>query len=334
MKHLKIIIALIAMLGIIHMTYSAELSVDSIDVINGNTVSVTLSENPNLEVGEIQGEIRVLNDMTIRGGYIDETWENRVEILLEEALKGDTNYSLLTVSWADGSIDFLTPSEVDGYSVVNIESTLDEDIESIEIINDRTMLVTYRQVLEATDFEYKLLAESNIIKIEKPDYFLPELIIHIEPPFISGKNYILMFIELQDVEGTYLEFDTGIYDFTSPNLEETNQDETEVIEEENQEGILEVVEIVSEVTPEDNISDNIEEIEEVLEEVNPEAPEQTWVDLNAAGPDSEGIGVLQAADAVTQTPDTWAETWVLIIATLVINSFYYLSRRKKLSLAL
>jgi hypothetical protein len=87
----------------------------------------------------------------------------------------------------------------------------------------------YRQELTSSIFEYKLLAESRIVKIEKPDYFIAELIITVEPPFISQQDYILMFIDMQDVEGNYLEFDTGIYDFTTPDLgidEELNKDTT------------------------------------------------------------------------------------------------------------
>jgi hypothetical protein len=54
MKYLKNIIAVLILIGIFHMSYSAELSVDEIKVLDANTLSVTLSENPNLEVGEIQ----------------------------------------------------------------------------------------------------------------------------------------------------------------------------------------------------------------------------------------------------------------------------------------
>jgi hypothetical protein len=31
----------------------------------------------------------------------------------------------------------------------------------------------------------------------------------------------------------------------------------------------------------------------------------------------------------SHTPDTWAETWVLILWTLIINTFLTYSRRKK-----
>ena len=60
------------------------------------------------------------------------------------------------------------------------------------------------------------------------------------------------------------------------------------------------------------------------------------IELDAAGDEvslekdgSSELDVLNAANLATTTPDTGAQTWVLILLTLVINSFYYLSRRKQ-----
>jgi hypothetical protein len=65
------------------------------------------------------------------------------------------------------------------------------------------------------------------------------------------------------------------------------------------------------------------------------------IDLNVAGDEvslekdgESAIDVLDAAAAAVETPDTGTQTWVLILWTLVINSFYYLSRRKRKLLAL
>lgn len=317
MKYLKIIASVFAILGFIHITYSAELSVESVDVIDANTISVILSENPNLEIGEIDWEMRVLHDMTLRGGFLDASSLNKVELTLEEDLKENTSYSLLSVSWSDGSIDFVTPDEVNGYSAINLESSQEQDIDSIEVIDDRTILVTYRQDLTENSFEYKLLAESKIVKIEKPDYFTSEIVVSVESPFVSNKNYILMFIELQDVEGNYLEFDTGIYDFVTPDISSIkNQEEQEEIQESE---ILDIIEIPEVIIP-----------NEVVDDFTPDTIDEE-IELNAAGLQEGTLWVLQAAQEVTHTPQTGAQTWFLVVATLFINSFYYLSRRKKLS---
>lgn len=318
MKYLKNIIAVLVLIGIFNMSYSAELSVDEITVIDANTLSIMLSENPNLEIGEIEWEIRVLNDVKLRGAFASESDTNEVELILEDSLKADTTYSLLTVLGADGSIDFTTPWNVEGFTASNVSSVEVQDIDSIEIIDDRTIIITYRDAITSSSLEYKLLAESEVTKIEKPDFYSPEIIISIEPPFNSEKDYILMFIEMQDASGEFLEFDTGIYDFKSPVIDETLMVETPMSEDttdEENEQALEVVEVETPITDEENMNE-IPDLEAAAEEVG-------------LVKDEEMLETEQAATMVTQTPDTGAQTWVLLLATLFINSFYYLSRRKK-----
>lgn len=55
------------------------------------------------------------------------------------------------------------------------------------------------------------------------------------------------------------------------------------------------------------------------------APEEDAMSLQK---DSD-LDTEQVASMVEETPDTGAQTWVLILLTLIINTFYYLSRRKK-----
>ena len=319
MKYLKNIVAVLVLVGIFNLSYSAELSVDEIKVIDANTLSVTLSENPNLEIWEIDGEIRVLNDVKLRGAFASETETTEVELILEDSLKADTTYSLLTVLGADGSIDFTTPSNVEWFSALNISSVEVQDIDSIEVIDDRTIIVNYRDAITSSSLEYKLLAESEVIKIEKPDFYSPEIIISIEPPFTSEKDYILMFIEMQDASGEFLEFDTGIYDFNSPVIDDTImlevQDDVVMIDEENSEELLNVVEVQNLVENKSN-GEDIPELEA--------AGDETWLIK-----DKEMLYTEEVATMVTQTPQTGAASWVLVLVTLLINSFYYLSRRKK-----
>jgi hypothetical protein len=188
-----------------------------------------------------------------------------------------------------------------------------QDIDSIEVIDDRTIIVYYRDPITASELEYKLLAESEVTKIEKLDFYSPEILISIQPPFISEKNYILMFIEMQDASGEFLEFDTGIYDFVSPIIDDTPTNELTEEEEVDTDENLEVIEVQ---TPS-------------------EEPTSLETELQAAGEEEllkesdELLDTQEVAAMVSETPETGAQTWVLILATLFINSFYYLSRRKK-----
>lgn len=331
MKYLKNILAVLVLFGIFHMSYSAELSVDDITVIDAYTLSVTLSENPNLQEWEIDGEIRVLNDVSLRWALTVEWTSNEVELILQDPLKANTAYSLLTVIWADGSIDFTTPSSVEGFTATNISSVENQDIDTIEIMDDRTIIVRYRDTITTDTVEYKLLAENKVASIEKPDFFSPEIIISTQSELISEKSYILMFIEMQDASGEFLEFDTGIYDFETPiidNILLTNTQDEDLRQESQNEVENKVQEVLE-----------VRELETRWFEENIEVDFENIPELESAGDElwlvkeSEKIGINQAAQLTTQTPDTGAETWVLVIATLAINSFYYLSRRKKAIIA-
>ena len=266
----------------------------------------------------------------------------------------NTSYSLLTVLGSEGSIDFVTPAGVEGFTADNLSSVEDQDIESIEIMDDRTILITYMDDLTSSSYEYKLLAESNVVTVEKPTYDDAELIISTVPPLKPNQDYILMFIEMQDVDGNYIEFDTGIYDFSTPEAEESTETGTsETVEETGTGELLPEVtetgtgEVMEEESTETGTGETIEETgtgelveseDDILPEMQTE--ENEWdesleVDLEAAGNEasagaSEGeTDTESVALGAESTPDTGAETWVLIALTLIINTFYYSARRKK-----
>jgi len=332
MKHYQKIIALFAILWIVHITYSWPLGVEEIQVIDKNTISVTLSENPNLEVWDVEGELTLLSDASLRWAILTQWSSNTVELIMEDALMPETNYSLLTINGADGSMDFTTPESLEWYTQDNISSWTNQNIKNIEIIDDRTLLIEYNLDVNSTNFEYKLLSESIIESVMKPDYFNPELIITVSPPLVWEKDYILMFIEMQDVDGEFLEFDTGIYDFVSPKLEDLGDEESFQIEESSDDTI-----------PQNEKNSEILLAESLDDEAAQDESEEEIPDLTAAGEDTslekdssqsdtwETVGTLQAAAEMTQTPETGAQTWIIIFASLFINSIYYLSRRKRLT---
>lgn len=327
MKHLVKIISIISILSLwyYNVTFSGPLGVDDISVTSENSIEVTFSENPTLKVGEIDAEIKILRDISLRGSFMAE--QNTVEILLEDPIAPNTSYSLLTIVGGEGSIDFVTPETIEGSIINNVNSVEVEDIASIEIIDSRNILVSYRQELLETNFEYKLLAESTIEKIENKDYLDSKITISVTPPFASEKDYILMFIDIRDVDWNYLEFDTGIYDFTTTLIEEWSFPED--TEEDTLEDELELPEVVQIDT---STGDETDTNNEAL-------PSDSWDEseeniLNSAWSDvSTEQSINAVAGTIMETPDTGAETWVLIIASLLINSIYYLSRRKKLILA-
>ena len=311
------------------------IGVDDISITSPTTLEVEFSENPNLRVWEIEGEVKVLQDISLRWSSLQES--NTVEIFLEDPLLVNTNYSLLTIIGGDGSIDFRSPSSLNGSIIENDNSVSDEDIESIEIINSSNIVVTYKQDLEPWEFEFKLLAENSIEKIENLDYFDAKITITVSPPFLGEKDYILMFIDLQDVDENYLDFDTGIYDFTSPKMSSLDSIEVSLEQEshQEQEGIL-WTEVREEDSPQEDDLKVIQIERDIIDEASDvfSNDERVISDLNAAGEEiSLEKSINDVAASAVETPDTGAEAWVLMIISLLINTIYYLSRKKRISLA-
>ncbi len=327
MKHLwKILVSLATLFALIQITYSGPLGVEKIDVLDENTLSLTLSDNPNVKVGDVDAEITILNDMKLRGSLLSDSDTKKIDILLENPLQPNTKYSLLTLAGTQGSIDFETPAGVEWFIQENISSIQDEDISMIEIVDDRTISVSYNQELSEGIYEFKLLAESTVTNIQKVNYDDAEILITLEPTLISEQDYILMIIDMKDVDGNYLEFDTGIYDFTTPVIESSADTQTSTDNDQLSASWAQVI-------------DTNVEAEGSLDVMQIDT-ETVWdVELNAAGEEvslenaQDESNIEEVALAATGTPDTGAATWVLILATLFINSFYYIARRKKMQVA-
>ena len=100
MKHLWKILFLIPIIALFQITYSGPLGVEKIDVLDQNTLKVTLTENPNLKQGDNEGEITILNDIRIASALAKAGTSNEVEIILDAPLLPETSYSLLTVAGA------------------------------------------------------------------------------------------------------------------------------------------------------------------------------------------------------------------------------------------
>ncbi len=343
---IKKIVAVAALFILFQAVYSWELGVDKIEVIEENTLSVVLSENPNLELWELDAEVTVLQDIDIKWGFTSELSPNQVEVLLYDNIEADTSYSLLSVSGAEGSIDFVTESDFFWTSYINFGNTDASWIEEVKVIDANTLMIIYSENVTSSVVEYKLLAEKEVAGIEKPDYYEPELLITMSEAFVWETDYILMFIELQDVDGNYLEFDTGIYDFTTPEIDslyESYMDDTWAEED--------IPEIVEEETLQEDESENdaglfgmSEGIEWVFDDITDfispsdeprvvEFDEQELPELESAPElmqeEEMQWDIEEVALLAEETPDTGTATWVIILGTLFINTFFYLSRRKR-----
>lgn len=303
MKHIGKILPALAILASISITYSADLWAEKIEAKDKNTIELQLTGEIALPLWEIDAEIAVLSDTAIRGAVKMADSTKKVEILLEDEILPNTNYSLLTVQGSEGTIDFITPSIVEWYSVAGTNG-----IGFLEVVDAHTLRIEYLQDVTANGFEFKILSESKVTKVEKLDPATNKLTLTVNPDLESEKDYILMMVDMHDVTGNLVSFDGWIYDFKTPLFEQILWDTSS--------GALVAENTASWAAISENLDAGIE--------LNA-APE---VSLEKEGT-STGIVTTQAAQMVTATPDTGAETWVLVVLTLIINTFFYFTRKKQ-----
>ena len=315
MKHIKKITAVTLIAGMIFASqslYSAEVLVEDIIVQDRTSLDIILSQNPNMaQWVQEDTELVILEDVPLMWGMLKSWSTNEVELITETPLQANTQYSLLTLTGAEGSIDFKTPAWVEWYRVSNFMSMKSNDIESIEILDDRTILVTYRQALSELNYNFKLFAEVDIEQVSKNDFQLPVISVEMWSRLMSETEYLLMFIDMRDVNGQVIQFDTGVFDFRTPEF-----DDDEYIIEENIDTTLYL---------DDELSDeDVREIEEsMIDDMFP---------LEAA-PEEEGNIEEMAGQISELDPETGAATGILILLTLIMNVFFFKARLKKLIFA-
>lgn len=367
-----IVKALIFSLAFMSSAHADNLGVETIETIDTTTIEVTLTENPNLDSEEINAEVAILNDLVITSIEVEESASNIIEIEMAENFVSNMKYSLVGILWSSGSIDFVIPEEVIWFIDHNDEVSEDQNIESIEIVGPKTIHVVFSKDfnLEGNeDYEFKFLLENDVEKIEKKDFMAPVLTIYTKSQLKSDQEYILMFIDIQDVDGNYLEFDTWIYDFTTSDLENSSESVMSAEEKEEEEstetqdmeknasteekqsaviitplnaapaieknsGGIRIVEDIGSVEEfEASLDAEIEKgqyLEDIKQIEKIQKLEQEWV-LQEKEAEVITKNIEKVAMNVSETPATWAETLVLIIVSLFINTIYYFTRRKKLS---
>ena len=136
--------------------------IDSLEVVDTKSLHLSMSE-VKMWTGEIVWEIKVLNDMSIAFASQDEEDDYTAVLTLDETLEKDTEYSLLTVFGADGSIDFKTGDSLEGIEILNPETDeIGQSIESITLVDVNTIEVIYMEELSGEELEFKLLSEIGV----------------------------------------------------------------------------------------------------------------------------------------------------------------------------
>ena len=247
--------------------------------------------------------------------------ENKVMLELTSNIEKNTNYSLISISSVEWNIIFKTGDDILLKEIQNNSLEAGEQwIKSI-LIKDATHLVlTFVQNIDAWDLEFQLLKTlevKSIISLADSAKIKATL----EWEMLNNEQYLGTLTYLQTNSLEKIEISKWINYFTTWELAKYEWPTKEELALENS-------------------SNNNQSLEDALNKALNESSdlnsEELKDELNSAAEDPANLEKTQLEKLALdqkETPDTGAETWIILLATFIINTFYYLSRRKKSILA-
>lgn len=221
-------------------------TIDKIEAIDNNTIEVTASEDIVFSDVNVEGDVKLLKDIPVSFSALDVENTKKVLINLWDHLMAETSYSLISILWAEGNIDFTIGQYLEWeISNDNIDSE-DKWIQKINIVDSRTIELFFTYWLEDDTFEFKILSEIQTDWLNSE--WNNKLSLDVTRALQNSTSYIFMILTLEDINGDEINFDEDLLDFvTSDDLSEEipeevaqiaqTEKEPEVVEEWNMEEI-------------------------------------------------------------------------------------------------
>lgn len=267
------------------------INIEKVEVLSQNSLKMSLTWwIVDITDGDIQGDIKVFKDLTVQKAQKSPVADNIVSITLSEELVPNTSYSILSVFWAEGNMDFTLGKELNGVEFVNTD-TENVNIDKLVVKDSTEIDIYYKLALQWEEFEYKVL---QWIWVDILSKLGNDININLKNSLDSDSNYIIMLISLKDTFWKEITFDDGIFDFST---QEINKEALQIL---------------------------TSTWSQILNNTWTQLPEE-W--LNAA---KEIWNVKEVAMKTSKTPNTWPETWIFIALTFIINTIIFFARKKQL----
>ncbi len=294
---------------------------------NKNLLKVSF-ETP-LPVVELNSDLKVFKDIEVKKVDKDTTDPTKLTLNLNSQVEVGKTYNIFWVFWVESSVDF-TIWDSFNVKLFTKEQATGQSIVNVVIKNPKVIELYFKEALAWSEFEFKVLEDLSVSEIKLNNWQLEiKTITNLE----SKINYILMVISIADKSWIEYTLDESIYDFSTPDF-------SKVI-------VLTSSWAMAQVPVSPNEPNNLNSASNIppkLSWLSWAIIPSTWSGLMAL--DKLGVwkwvksslswstawtwNLVSVALKLKETPDTWAETWVLMILTLIINSFYFLTRRTAL----
>jgi len=334
MKHIKKIILFALLILTISSTVKSlnaeeAYTINKVTPITNKSLEIELNKKTPLAKGSINSDFNIYKDIKTNDIIKESTNQKKIVVNINDSFKDNSSYSILLISWAEWSIDFKTK---DNFIWTEIKNDTLEDIQWIEKIiikTERQIEIFFLQNLIESDIELKLYKNIFVDKTIKNE----KINILLKNKLENNSKYISALTLLEDNKSKKINIENWIYDFNTQILKNYNnelnqdtnlQDKVEDSSKKNslENKLLNALEWIKVGDISDNLLNEESEINNVINEK-----------LASASENKEQTQLEKLALKTEETPDTGAETWVLIFGTFIINTFYFLSRRKKNKIA-
>jgi len=300
-------------------------TLNSITATSTKTVELEFDKKNNQSFDESDLEIYKSINNTVEK---DEKETNKIILKLESNIEKNTSYSLISLSSINWDMIFRTSDNVIWEEIQN--NWLDSDIEwikSILIKDPQTVILTFLQDIDTDDFEFQFLKTLEVSKVFTI-IDTNKIKVTLKWEMLNNEEYLSTVTYFQNKSFKKITISKGVIYFTTWELKKYEWPSQE--------------EIQADLDSENNLS--LEE--SLMKALNESESSNSWDldasenefknELNSASEDpanNEKTQLEELALSQKETPDSGAETWVILLATFIINTFYYLSRRKKVTLA-
>ncbi len=308
----------------------------AITATSTQSLEIELNKSVDIKDKSISSDLKVYQDKAVRDSLKDSTNTKVVKVSLTDALTKGDSYSILSISWVEWSIEFTTGESLENSEIQNDSLDGEEQgIEKITIVDASTIDITFIKDLDDEEFDFKVYKNIAVDSMTLGDSDT-KIDVVLKDNLEDNSDYVWT-VTLFEGWLDKIDVDSGIYDFITETLVKYTKKETTT----TLSGELDDIDLSEWGTDEESLEETLLAALEGTSTVGSEGELLEWeqeinYELNSAWEDPlnrENTQLENLALSTHETPDTGAETWVLIIATFIINTFYFLSRRKRLAQA-
>jgi len=223
MKTIKILVLLSIIGGFFYWNAYAS-TIEKLEALDNNTVQLTASSDVVFSDVKVEGDIKLLKDVSVSFSSKDRVNSRKVLINLSNNLITNTSYSLITVLWGEWNIDFKISDTISWEFSNTGFLEWEKWVEKINIIDPKTLELYYNYDLTEWTFEYKILSEIELSGLSST--WNNVLDIEIAKSIESSSNYIVMILSLKDALWKTVNLKEDLYDlFTSDDLVQAVSDQ-------------------------------------------------------------------------------------------------------------